>query len=106
MAPIAMPEFHVGDKVDIADLKAKVVIDTVELEATPPPVADNFMYDFRYNHPLPTTTALGIEIPTDCNAQKEAEAILSRLSEIMRKGNAQGFADMFLEFGESPLEKH
>ena len=105
MAPISLPEFYDGDKVDIADLKAKVVAGTVEVEATPePPVADNYMYDFSYNHPLPTTTVLGIDIPPDCNAQKEAEAIVSRLSEVMRDGNAQGFAGMFLEHGESQFE--
>lgn len=104
MAPIAIHEPrvpHVSNKIDIAALKAKVVLNHVELETTPkPPVADDFMYDFKYNHPLPTSNVLGFEIPSDCDAQKEAEGIISRLSAAMGAGNAQAFADMFLEYGE------
>ncbi|KIW98256.1 uncharacterized protein Z519_01840 [Cladophialophora bantiana CBS 173.52] len=100
MALITTHEPAIDNKVDIHDIKSKGHVSHVELEATAnPPVADNFMYDFKYNHALPTSDALGIEIPADCDAQKEAEAILKRLSEVMGKGDAQAFADMFLEFG-------
>ncbi|GLA08390.1 hypothetical protein AnigIFM60653_009921 [Aspergillus niger] len=44
------------------------------------PVADDFMYDFKYNHSLPTTTMLGVKIPINCDIQKEAEGIITRLS--------------------------
>ncbi|KAF2014260.1 FAD/NAD(P)-binding domain-containing protein [Aaosphaeria arxii CBS 175.79] len=57
------------------------------------------MYDFKYNHVLPTTSELGVEVPVDCDAQKEADNILSRLSKCMGEGDAQGFADMFLDYG-------
>ena len=63
------------------------------------PVADDFMYDFKYNHSLPTTTTLGVEIPSDCDAQKEAEGIVSRLSAATSEANAQAFADLFLDYG-------
>lgn len=65
-----------------------------------PPVADDFMYDFKYNHPLPTTDVLGIEIPADCDAQNEAEGIVENISEAMSKGDAQAFTDLFLEAGQ------
>ena len=65
----------------------------------PKPVADDFMYDFKFNHPLPTTDILGVEIPANCDAQKEAESIVSRLSEVLGSGDAQGFTDLFLEYG-------
>lgn len=65
-----------------------------------PPVADDFMYDFKYNHPLPTTDVLGIEIPANCDAQKEAEGIVEKISEAMSRGDAQAFTDLFLEAGQ------
>lgn len=105
MAPTAVNEFQVDGKAAISDLKLKVVANHVEVEAAPkPPVADNFMYDFKYNHALPTTEVLGVEIPTDCDAQKEAEGIVSRLSLAMGKGDAQAFANLFLEYGGFPLQ--
>lgn len=69
-------------------------------DQVPKPVADDFMYDFKYNHDLPTTDILGVNIPTDCDAQKEAEGIVSRLSTITSEGDAQGFAGLFLDYGE------
>ncbi|KAL2410966.1 hypothetical protein ABEF95_003029 [Exophiala dermatitidis] len=101
MAPyLSVHESAVDNVVDVGDLKAKVGVSQVELEPTAkPPVADNYMYDFKYNHGLPTSDVLGVEIPSDCDAQKEAEAIVSWLSSVMGRGDAQGFADMFLEYG-------
>lgn len=106
MTAQSIPESGTENKVDIrnvdlADLKAKVVVDHVEVEASPkPPVADDYMYDFKYNHALPTTELLGVEVPADCDAQKEAQTIVTRLSEALGKGDPQAFADMFLEYGE------
>ena len=82
---------------------------TLNHDQVPKPVADDFMYDFKYNHALPTFDVLGIEIPADCDAQKEAEAILASLSDALGKGDAQAFTDLFLEYGkvsnESPLSQ-
>ena len=77
----------------------------IEDQGAPPPVADDFMYDFKYNHELPTAEILGVQVPTDCDAHKEAEGIVSRLEEVMANGDAQGFADLFWEFGKLPLER-
>ncbi|KAL4970487.1 flavin-containing monooxygenase [Aspergillus stella-maris] len=87
-------------EVDSKDLKAQVVVN--ELDTTTPdksPVADDFMYDFKYNHALPTSDVLGVEVPTDCNAEKEAGSIVARLSEAMRGGDAQEFTNMFWDYG-------
>ena len=107
MAIVSIPELDANDNVGMADVKIKAVINHVEIEVGPkPPVADNFMYDFKYNHALPTNEVLGTEIPADCDAQKEADAILARLSAVMGNGDAQGFTDMFLEYGEFQLNEH
>lgn len=81
------------------DTKSEIIVSHDEIPK--PPVADDFMYDFKYNHPLPITDVLGIDIPADCNAQLNAERIVKDLSNSMGNGNAQAFADMFLEHGES-----
>lgn len=103
MAPyINAHESAIDSNVDTSLIKSKIGVSQVKLEATAkPPVADDYMYDFKYNHELPTTDVLGIEIPADCDAQKEAETIVSGLSEALARGDAQGFTDLFLECGTS-----
>ncbi|KFY76151.1 hypothetical protein V499_04081 [Pseudogymnoascus sp. VKM F-103] len=96
MAPFVY-EAADDNEVDIAKIKSKSLVSHVELSK--PPVADDFMYDFKYNHPLPTSDVLGIEIPTDCDAHREAEGIVARLSDAMGKRDARAFADMFLDYG-------
>ncbi|KAK5077347.1 hypothetical protein LTR51_003036 [Lithohypha guttulata] len=100
MSIITVNEAAAEHNLDNVDLKAKVVTNNVEIEAEPaPPVADNFMYDFKYNHSLPTTDVLGVQIPDDCDAQKEAETVVKSLAECMEQGNAEAFAEIFLEYG-------
>ena len=105
MTVLTVPDFAYHQRVDIPDLKAKTIVNNVELEVTPKPlVADNFMYDFRYNHDLPTIGKFGVvEIPANCDAREEAKMLMSRLSEVMGNGDAQGFTDTFLDCGKSPL---
>ncbi|KAJ4294208.1 hypothetical protein N0V90_007898 [Kalmusia sp. IMI 367209] len=100
MAPIAVHESVIDHKVDMADLKAKVIVNDIELETTPKaPLPDDFMYDFKYNHPLPTSTILGIDVPAHCDARQEAESIVAGISEVMGKGDARRFTEMFWEYG-------
>lgn len=103
MAPyLNTNESAIDSNVDLGPVKEKVGLSKFELEAPPaPPVADDYMYDFKYNHALPTLEVLGVKIPDDCNAQKEAEALVARLSEVLGQGDAQGFADTFIEYGKS-----
>lgn len=70
------------------------------------PVADDFMYDFKYNHPLPTTDVLGIDIPADCDAQKEAECIAANLSKATSEEDPQAFAELFLDYGKRFHQKN
>lgn len=102
MAPyLNAHETVIDNVVNVDRLKDKFGVKNVKLEATAkPPVADDYMYDFKYNHALPTSEVLGIEVPDDCDAQKEAEGIMGNLSEFLGKGNAPGFADLFLEYGK------
>lgn len=101
MATITFREDAIAHQTDPVDLKSKVVVDNVELEAAPaPPVADDFMYDFKYNHPLPTPQSLGISIPAGCDAQQAADSILSSLSKAMIAQDAEAFGQLFLEFGK------
>ena len=103
MAPTAI---HASDIVDIPSakgLQSKIVNGHIELEkeAPPPPVADNFMYDFKYNHGLPTIDALGTDIPGATDPQAEADNLVRRLEQVLGQGDAAGFAEMFLDYGQS-----
>ncbi|ODO05209.1 flavin-containing monooxygenase [Cryptococcus wingfieldii CBS 7118] len=98
MSPTAISDNF--QQVDFQDLKSKVVEGHVELEETPKPsVADDFMYDFKYNHSLPTTDALGVSIPEDADPQAAAEELLAKLSQALGKGDAQAFTGSFLDYG-------
>jgi len=103
MAPTATALPESFGQVNLADLKAKVVSGHVELEEDhKPPVADNFMYDFKYNHALPTIDALGIDIREDIDAQAEADSLMQSLERVLGQGDAAGFAGMFLDYGKKP----
>lgn len=65
-----------------------------------PPVADDYMYDFKYNHALPTIDVLGTEIPQNCDAQVEAAGIVKQLSDALGARNPEAFANIFLEYGK------
>ncbi|BCR96758.1 flavin-containing monooxygenase [Aspergillus luchuensis] len=88
-----------SSKANMTDIKAEAVVKELQCHSPKPPVDDNFMYDFKYNHALPSSDILGIEVPTDCDAQREAEDIVARLSQTMGAGDAQAFAEMFLPYG-------
>lgn len=102
MSVVAISDGVHHQTADVHDLKVKTVVSQVELEVTPrPPVADNFMYDFQYNHDLPTIGRFGVvDIPATYDAREEAMGIMSRLGEAMGNGDAPGFADLFLDFGK------
>ncbi|BEJ12734.1 hypothetical protein CspHIS471_0211940 [Cutaneotrichosporon sp. HIS471] len=76
---------------DIADLKAKV--------AEKPALPDNYMYDFQYNAPLPTTDALGTKVPDDTDAIKVAQDVTASLSAALEAGDADAFTALFIEKG-------
>ncbi|KAM0190642.1 hypothetical protein ACHAPI_009314 [Fusarium lateritium] len=88
-----------GADVDALYAKASAKQADINSTAEHPPVSDDYMYDFKFNHPLPTTDVLGIEVPKDCDAQAEAEGIVKRLSDALGAGDAEAFANIFLEYG-------
>ncbi|KAJ4269875.1 hypothetical protein NW762_001544 [Fusarium torreyae] len=91
---------HTGGA-DVTALNAKAASKRAEINGTAerPPVSDDYMYDFKFNHHLPTTDVLGVQIPEDCDPQVEAEGIIKRLADALGDGNAEAFADLFLEYG-------
>lgn len=102
MAPIAVEALSpLKDQHETASPKTRMNIKHEEhdVHSFRPPVADDFMYDFKYNHPLPTTNDVAIAIPQDCDAQKEANGIVARLAETLDNADAEAFTEMFLEHG-------
>ncbi|KAJ5652575.1 hypothetical protein N7507_010001 [Penicillium longicatenatum] len=98
MAPSIVQEFVDADPISKGTaIKSKFA--ALNHDNVPKPVADDFMYDFKYNHPLPTTDILGVEIPADCDAQRAAEGIVARLSKAASDENAEAFAGLFLDYG-------
>jgi len=99
MAPTAVQEL-----VDIPCAKgqqSKIVNGHVELEKEgPAPVADNFMYDFKFNHALPTIDTLGAEIPPDSDPNQIAKSLAAELSSAWSSKTGDQFAGMFLDYGE------
>ena len=56
MAPFVHETLE-DNSVSITDVKSHVILKHIEVKPdAKPPVADDFMYDFQYNHELPTTT--------------------------------------------------
>jgi len=105
MAPHAINDDFVNHSVGIANIKSQVLVRQIELDVkSAPPVADEFMYDFKYNHALPTSDVLGVSVPLDCDASTEAEDIIARLSKAMKDGDATAFTELFLDYGRYGLD--
>lgn len=72
-----------------------------------PLVEDDFMYDFKYNFPLPTH-GVGAEIfdftvDDEKNKQAIAEGFLKELEQIIQARDSQAFAGLFLDSGKFHL---
>jgi hypothetical protein len=63
------------------------------------PVAPDYMYDFKYNHPLPAHDADIMPVPSDTDATEVARSMVERLDHALGKSDAQAFADLFMEHG-------
>jgi hypothetical protein len=101
MSPIAVnePNHHV---VDVAALKASArASERPPLPQWPDAVSPDYMYKFKYQHPLPVHgKGVGVEIPQDVDARSAALEIVARLSDAWSQGDAEAFTDLFLEHGE------
>lgn len=111
MSPSKIEQFTEVDthRIEHATLQAKAASAKQTMMndgVQPPPVADDYMYDFKYNHPLPTTDVLRIEFPKDCDAQVEADGIVKRLSDALGSGDADAFTELFLDYGKTKSRNH
>lgn len=88
---------HINEPAGVAPSKKGAL----DHDNVPRPVADDFMYDFKYNHDLPTADVLGVEVPTDCDAQREAENIMASLSKATSKEDPVAFTDLFFDHGKT-----
>lgn len=68
------------------------------------PVADDFMYAFKYNAPLPTHDNAGVATDFTQDEEKDARAtadgFLERLEQVIQSRDATAFAGLFLDCGE------
>lgn len=108
MAPAAIKTEVDGQQVDVADLKIKIVNDQKEIEVESSdekdPVAPNFMYDFKYNTPLPTFDREGRDFPANTDAQAIVnEFVENKLAPALQSGEGKAFAGLFFEKGKWPL---
>lgn len=68
------------------------------------PVADDYMYAFKYNLPLPThgdgKDVLDLTEDDEKNRVEIAERFLKQLEQIIQSRDSKAFADLFLDSGE------
>ena len=68
------------------------------------PVADDYMYAFKYNFPLPThgdgSDVLDFTEDDETNRRAVAEQFLHELEQVIQSRDSKAFADLFLHSGE------
>lgn len=73
-------------------------------DTTQKPVADDYMYSFKYNFPLPTygdgTDVLDFDADEESQSCDVAERFLKEFEQIIQSRDAKAFADLFLQGGE------
>lgn len=69
------------------------------------PVADDYMYAFKYNFPLPTheegADVLDFTEDDEKNQEAVADRFLKEMEQVIQSRDAKAFADLFLQSGES-----
>jgi hypothetical protein len=100
MSPIATDHVeHATDSMDrIAALKAKVA-QSHGIANEKKPIADDYMYAFKYSAPLPLLGDDFVDV-NDSTFQEETTALVARLSEALKGKAAQTYADLFIPQGE------
>lgn len=67
------------------------------------PVADDYMYAFKYNFPLPThnsdTDALDFTQDDETHSHDLAHRFLGELEQVIQSRDAEAFANLFLDCG-------
>ena len=68
------------------------------------PVADDYMYAFKYNFPLPTygdgKDVLDLTQDDEKDRSDIADQFIKQLEQIIQSRDSQAFADLFLSCGE------
>lgn len=68
------------------------------------PVADDYMYAFKYNFPLPTyndgTNVLDFTQKDESGLEAIALRVLKQMEQVIQSRDSQAFADMFLDCGK------
>lgn len=106
MAPSALREPLPQQDILKSDLlKAKDAPFVYRNDSLKKPVADDFMYAFKYNFPLPIygNGAYVFDFTEDDekNQQAIADHFLRELEQVIQSRDAKAFADLFLDSGES-----
>lgn len=77
---------------------------TYHNDALRKPVADDYMYLFKYNFPLPTygdgMNVLDFTEDDEKNGRKIADSFVKQLEQIIQSRDSQAFAELFLSCGE------
>ena len=97
MSPIATQDLSDTSVETIASLKARVAESHAAVNERKP-VADDYMYDFKYNAPLPFLGKEATEVD-DASVQSRAEDLVQRLSEALKNKDAEAFSELFLPNG-------
>ncbi|WWC60054.1 uncharacterized protein I303_102617 [Kwoniella dejecticola CBS 10117] len=103
MSPIAIQGQHHDVKVDAQSLKARTKSANGDakkpLPVYPDAVAADYMYKFKYNHPLPTHGQEGIEIAHDADPKSVAQEIVTQISQTLGSQDATAFSSLFMKHG-------
>lgn len=102
MSPVAIDQHSpINDYDAISTLKAQVATAHAAVNEKKP-VADNFMYDFKYNAPLPLLGVEAIDVD-EAIFQSQVNVLVDKLSTSLKSQNAENFASLFLPNGMSDL---
>lgn len=98
MSPIALG--NINSPIDnLAALKAQVA-QTHAAVLAKKPVADDYMYKFKHNAPLPLLGPDHVDID-DSAFHVQVESLVAALSSALRNKDAESFASLFLPNGKS-----
>jgi len=97
MSPIAIQDLSSASVDPTPSLKARVAASHAAVNDQKP-VADDYMYDFKYNAPLPFIGKEAIEVD-DSAVQTLSEAFATDLYAALKNNDAKAFSGLFLPNG-------
>ena len=97
MSPIATHDLSHPSLDTIAALKARVAESHAAVNERKP-VEDDYMYDFKYNAPLPLLGETAIQMDDD-SIGFESEALVTELTDALKNKDAEAYSRLFLPDG-------